>query len=213
MPVCKHPLCSSTSERIRKVDWVLFPVFAKLSTWMVARGTSADPSSFTQKKQPEQFQLCLRSGYELGKEVPQGSSCTWRHISFKLFSYYFWIETASAHSRGAMIFLSLGQLGLESELGVSKIISRLMQKIFTLSISHCATAIFQSWVTAISVFITQIIHTTVKVTCWNVTDTLLETPTKNMVPWRSKISDISHALCITAWCHAQFFYTVCSLSH
>lgn len=62
----------------------------------------------------------------------------------------------------------------------------------------------QSWVSAISVFITKIIHTTVKVTCWNVTCTPLETATKNIVPWRSKISDISHVLCITAWCHTQY---------
>lgn len=61
----------------------------------------------------------------------------------------------------------------------------MQKKIFTQSISHIA-AIFRSWVSAISVFITEIIHTAVKVTCLNVTDTPLETATKNIVPWRSK---------------------------
>lgn len=71
--------------------------------------------------------------------------------------------------------------------------------------------LFQTGVRTISVFITQIIHTSVKVTRWNIQ--LVSNTTKNIVSQRSKTSGISQPLCRTACCHGQFLYTVCSLSH
>lgn len=78
MPVCKHPLCLNTGKRIRKVDRVLLRVCAKLSTWMVAQGTSADCSPFRQKSSQNSSSCVYEVGLNLQhrrKEVPQGS-CT-----------------------------------------------------------------------------------------------------------------------------------------
>lgn len=91
-----------------------------------------------------------------------------------------------------MILLSLGKLQLESGEWrgvykcVSEIISRLIEQIFSPSISHSTKAVFKPWVSVISVFITKIIHTTVKVTCWNVTDTPLETATEKYSPLKEE---------------------------
>lgn len=76
MPVCKHPLCSNTGKRIRKVDRVLLLVCAKLSTWMVEQGTSADCSPFRQKRSLNSSSCVCEVAVNLqeepngGKEVP-----------------------------------------------------------------------------------------------------------------------------------------------
>ncbi len=72
MPVCKHPLCSNTGKRIRKVDRVLLLVCAKLSTWMVAQGTSADCSPFRQKSSQNSSSCVCEVGMNLQEEQHRG---------------------------------------------------------------------------------------------------------------------------------------------
>lgn len=178
---------SNTGKRIRKVDRVPLLVCAKLSTWMAAQGTSADCSPFRQKNSQNSSSCVCEVGMNLqeeqhrGKEVPQGS-CTPRNTFhpnyFLLFLHRSCICPLAMSADFSLTrpirnwirerFWREGA-GCEHGKCVSKIISRLMQKkkkIFTLSILHSATAIFQSCVNTISVFIIKIIHTTVKVTCW-----------------------------------------------
>lgn len=116
------------------------------------------------------------------------------------------------------MFLSQGQQHLESGGGNEEARTWKTENIYPEYFTQC------SWLSGffifffllsrlefVSVFITQIIHTSVKVTHWNIQPA--SNATENIVSQRSKTSGISQPLCIAACCHGQFLYTVCSLSH
>lgn len=175
MPAPEHRLCSSTGKRISKVDEVLLLVCARLSTCMVAQGQSP----FRQKSSQNRSSRICEVWRNLGKIVSQTKKKPWRILyTQRQIILVLFLERNCSHPLALgykkKVFLSQGQQHLESGGGDKEALKWKIENIYPKHFTQCSlfffVVVFLSRLEFVSVFITQIIHTSVKVTRWNKRD-------------------------------------------